>query len=288
MKRAFAVTIILILSCLAVWAAEEEKVFEKIAFELTDGKQGLKKGTVAVIPFEAIGFSESSYGVYVADRISAALSRQGKLTLAERQMLSSILGEKELSMLGIVEGKDAVKIGSLMAVHAIISGRVYRTETGAEISVRLVDSQTGRIITIINQRYPYASKIRSKKAEPWYVGTWKVVTTAPYLREKDMKYETLMLRSDHSFSLFLVNNDGRDVEIRGTYLVERNNIDYRAQKMLFDGTRTAFKRLSRKLEGTIYLEKGKLYFNYTSMDRVKRKRLDAKSVRYRCVAERVK
>lgn len=285
MKKIFAAAAVLFFAFSAS-AETEDAVFNKISKEISGLRSKLDKGTVAVIPFEAVGFTDSAYGTYAADKLSAAISRENKLTLVEREKLSGILQEKELSMTGIVEEDEAKKIGALLSVDAIISGRVYRTEKGADITIRVINARSGILISVISRSYGYASKISGIKKDPWFTGTWEVTETAPYLLERDMRYEKLVLRNDKSFSLFLENNDGRSVEIRGHYKVKDNNIDYDPQQMLFDGRTTSFKRAGTRPMGTIYLDKGKLYFNYTSMGSGERVRLDAMNKEFRNVAER--
>ncbi len=285
MKKIFTAAIILLCSFSAA-AETEDAVFNKISKEISGLRSKLKKGTVAVIPFEAVGFTDSAYGTYAADKLSAAISRENKLTLVEREKLSGILQEKELSMIGIVEEDEAKKIGALLSVDAIISGRVYRTEKGADITIRVINARSGILISVISRNYDYASKISGIKKDPWFSGTWEVTETAPYLLERDMRYEKLVLRNDKSFSLFLINNDGRSVEIRGYFKIKDNNIDYDPQQILSDGRSTQFKRIGTKPQGTIYLDKGKLFFNYTSMGGGERVRLDAMNKEFRNVAER--
>ena len=287
MKQFLAVFIICISSISASASAiTEETAFKEIASEVSIVTAKLKNGRIAVFPFEAVGFSDSNYGIYAADKISAALSKLKNVTLVEREKLSGIMKEKELSMLGVVEQDEARKIGSLLSIDAIIVGRVYRTETGSDITVKVIDTLSGKVLAVINRNYKYTSKLSGNKKHGGFIGTWRVITTAPYLIEQDMLYERIILRDDDSFSLFLINNNGTYVEIRGHYRIEKNNINYRPMQMYFDENLTSFKRSARELEGTIYLVEGKLYFNYTGIYKQQKDRLDAMNIQYRCVAER--
>jgi len=285
MKRVLTICIIVFFS-LAASARTEESAFKEIASEISGVTAKMKNGTVAVFPFEAVGFADSNYGIYTADKISAALSKHKDITLVEREKLSGIMKEKELSMLGVAEQDEARKIGSLLSVDAVIVGRAYRTETGSDITVKVIDTLSGKVLSVINLHYEYTSKLSGDKKHSGFIGTWEVKTTAPYLTEQDMRYEKIILRNDNSFSLFLTNNDGRYVEIRGNYRIEKNNINYRPMQMYFDENLTSFKRSARELEGTIYIVEGKLYFNYTGIYKQQKSRLDAMNIQYRCVAER--
>jgi len=285
MKKLTAL-IIIFLSVTAIQARDEDDVFRDIAVKVSALKNKMKNGTIAVFQFETHGFSDPAYGIYVADKISAALSKEGKLILVEREKLGRLLEEKELSMSGIIEQDEAVKIGSLLSIDSILLGRVYRTDKGIDIMAKLVSTKSGAVLTVLSASYTEAPEIIKKKKVSGFIGTWNVTKTAPYLAEQNMRYEKLVLNSDGSFILFLVNNADREVEIRGSYRIKGNDIDYRPQKMFFDGDRTSFMRKSSTLYGTIYLVKGGLYFNYVGTGK-ERKRLDAMKTEYRCVAERI-
>jgi len=285
MKRFFAV-LIAVCAAVPVAAGNEKTVYPQIAAEISALRPKLKHGTMAVIPFDAAGFPDPARGVYVSDKISAAIAEMGKITLVEREKLNSILKEKELAMAGVIDQDDARRIGALLSIDAIVMGRVYKTRDGSDIMVKVVDAPTGKVLLAFSRPVTGEPELRGVKALPWYAGTWKVTATAPYLAEQDMRYEKVILNGDDTFSLFLVNNADRLVEIRGRYRVEKNNINYRAMQMFFDGSPMSFTRPTRELEGTIYLVEGRLYFNYAGAGGKQRKRHDAMEPRYRCVAER--
>ncbi len=282
MKKFFAV--IILLCSTAVYAQNEDDVFREIASKVSSLREKMKNGTIAVFPFEAHGFKDPAYGNYIADKIAASLSRTGKLTLVEREKLNRLMKEKELSLSGIVKQNEAVQIGSLLAIDAIILGRVYRSEKGIDIMVKVIDTQSGVVLKFISLKDTGTSGVL-KKEQSGFTGKWNVIKTAPYLEKQKLRYEKFILNKDGGFSLHLINNTDREVEIRGSYRINRNNIDYRVRNIYFDGNRTSFTRKSEKLHGTIYLIKGQLYFNYTGEGK-KRKRLDAMKPEYRCVGER--
>ncbi len=286
MMKKFSVLIIIIFLTSAVHAKKEDAVFNEIALKISGFKSGMKNGTVAVFPFETHGFSGSTYGIYAADKISAAISAAGKLTLVEREKLGSLLSEKELSMSGLTEEDQAAKIGTLLSIDSILLGRLYRTEKGIDITVKLIDSKSGAVMTVISASYDEAPEIKKEKKGSGFIGKWDVTDTAPYLLKQDMRYEKLILNNDGSFSLHMINNADRIVEIQGNYKIRGNNIDYRPLRMFFDGSNTSFLKKSNTLQGTIYLVQGKLYFNYVGTGK-NRERLDAMQPEYRCVAERI-
>lgn len=129
MKKAILFLSFIVCACavmpLSAVTKNQDAVFTEIAVRVSALKNKLKKGTVAVFPFEAHGFAEAAYGTWAADKISAALSERGKLRLVEREKLTRLMKEKELSMSGIVEQREARRIGSLLSVDAVVMGRLY-------------------------------------------------------------------------------------------------------------------------------------------------------------------
>ncbi len=286
MKKILFIYIAAFLS-VSIFASESDEIFKEIGKEISGLGSSLRNGTIAVFPLETPGASGSAYGNYAADKIASFIIKEGTLKLVERERLNSIIIEKELSMIGVVEENEARKIGKLLSVDAVVVGSIYRTEKGREISVRVIDTQSGQILALITRNYTDTSQVPGEKKKSGFTGTWKVTATAPYLKERGMNYEKLILNEDGTFSLFLINNADRYVEIKGRYWIDNNNIDYMPLEMYMDNERTYFQKKSRRLEGTIYLVKDELHFNYVSMGTSKRTRLDANNPLYRCIAESV-
>lgn len=284
MKKLIHLIILLVLTS-TLESNSQEKAFMEIVDELVKIEKKSSENAL-VMPFESIGFEDSAYGLYVADKISAHLMQKKRFSLIEREKVSSILEEQKLSMYGLIKKEEAQKIGTLLSVNIIITGRLYRTDAGAEISVRAIDTETGKLLTVVNKKYPIKTTISGGKPVSGFVGKWKVVENAPYLTNNDTEYKSIELNQDNTYILTMINNNGSEVEIHGKYEIKNNNINYYSGKMLIDGNVSSYTKLSRRLEGTIYLEGGRLYFNYTSMGYAKRVRLDAKNKEYRCTAVR--
>lgn len=286
MRKILIVCILFFLSVPLI-ARDSDEVFQEIGIEISSLSSILENGTIAVFPLETPGSADSVSGRYAADKISSVIISKGKLKVVERERLDRIIKEKELSMIGIVEEGDARAIARLLSIDAVVVGSIYRTEKGREISVKVIDSRSGQILALISREYSGDSETAGDKKKSGFTGTWKVTSTAPYLKDRGMNYEKLILNEDGTFSLFLINNADRYVEIKGRYWIDKNNIDYMPLEMYMDSKKTYFQKKSRRLEGTIYLVNGELHFNYVSMGTAERTRLDAKNSLYRCIAESV-
>lgn len=85
-------------------------------------KQAIQKRMkrVAVFPFDIKG---AGWGDEFADAISHQFFKSGKVTTIEREAIQKILQEQQLSASGLIDDKQAVKIGKLLGADVIIIGR---------------------------------------------------------------------------------------------------------------------------------------------------------------------
>jgi curli biogenesis system outer membrane secretion channel CsgG len=122
------------------------------------------KPRVAVTDFEiGVDNAPSNIGSGIADMLTTALVKSGKVDVYERAKLQAILGEQGLSMSGMVDPNAAIKMGKLLGVQYIITGKLTEygvSESGSDIGsfsfkntearvaadCRMIDTTTGRIL----------------------------------------------------------------------------------------------------------------------------------------------
>lgn len=141
-----------------------------------DPYDGLKK-TVAVDPFqaaEAVGGSVTSDGLTAM--LTDALAKDGRFVVVERPGLAGVQIEQQLGQAGATTGETAAKSNQLIGASAIVRGAVIKYEPAAgggsigvaglpmgslfgsratashkeavlEISLRLIDTTTGQVIS---------------------------------------------------------------------------------------------------------------------------------------------
>lgn len=93
----------------------------------------LAKMRVAVIPFDASSLRTGGYHSYwvqddissgVTDMFTTALFKTGKYTLIERAKLDAVLAEQNLGASGAVNPATAARVGKILGVDAIITGKI--------------------------------------------------------------------------------------------------------------------------------------------------------------------
>ena len=122
------------------------------------------KPRVAVINFEVgVSSAPGDIGSGIADMLTTALVKSGKVDVYERSQLQSVLGEQGLSASGLIDPGTAIKMGKLLGVQYIIMGKVTEygvSESGSDIGsfsfksnearvaadCRMIDATTGKIV----------------------------------------------------------------------------------------------------------------------------------------------
>jgi TolB-like protein len=101
--------------------------------------------SLAVVPFEQKGeVSEASLSFQ--GNLTDALVDQNRFRVVERDRLDVILQEQKLSRTDLIDRGTALKLGRLIAAHAIITGSIIETKSGIEIIGRLIDTETSEIL----------------------------------------------------------------------------------------------------------------------------------------------
>ena len=133
---------------------------------------------IAVLPFDDGAVRESSYygrvfevGRGVADMLTTALLKTNKFRVIEREKVDAVLAEQDLGKTGRVDAETAARIGKVLGVEYLLTGRVTefsvetkggsigalgrgdlrdlslsRSTADVKLDGRLVDSTTGEIV----------------------------------------------------------------------------------------------------------------------------------------------
>ncbi len=95
----------------------------------------------------ATTFGTKDIGKIVAEWLITAFVNEGRFEVIERRLLEQILEEQQMSQSGLVDQDTASAIGKLLGVKVIISGSVSKLQNFMEVNARIVDVETGSIIT---------------------------------------------------------------------------------------------------------------------------------------------
>ncbi len=118
---------------------------------------------IAVLPFKnaTAAAKRDDYGSAVADMITTALVQSKKFNVIERENIEKILKEQELWLSGIVDSGTTKKIGQITGVGFLVVGSVSKLGNYIEMDLRMLDTQTGKIILSTNGKAGSEEKLRA-------------------------------------------------------------------------------------------------------------------------------
>ncbi len=112
--------------------------------------------TVSLLGVSCIGdcSREKETEEYVLSLLSRGLGKSGRVSLVEREKISQLLDELQLSTSDIADQERApVMLGKLLGAHLIAAGKIVRISGDNSLTLRVFETDTSRIVISI--------------AEPW-------------------------------------------------------------------------------------------------------------------------
>ena len=128
---------------------------------------GFGPTTVAVIDFkDETGLENgASLARTMTDTVTALLTESTAVQLVERSRITKIVEEQVLSLSGLIDTGEVAEVGKMLAAHYLVIGSVSRYDDDWFAASRLLEVNTGRIVTaeMIEAKGP--SKLISKVQE---------------------------------------------------------------------------------------------------------------------------
>lgn len=107
-----------------------------------------RKTKVAVLDFQQQGgFANQDVGKIVAEWFTTSLVETGRFEVIERRLMQQVLQEQKLGASGLLDPNSASRLGKLLGVKTVVTGTVQNYERTYELNVRLINVETGAIIT---------------------------------------------------------------------------------------------------------------------------------------------
>ncbi len=104
-----------------------------------------EKYNVAVLTFEAADEELTQTAGKITDLITAFLSNEPSFQLVERNKIDDILKELGLSMTGIVDEAQAVKIGNMVGAQIMITGKAFTVDEELFITAKIIGVETSLV-----------------------------------------------------------------------------------------------------------------------------------------------
>jgi len=203
--------------------------------------------TLSLLGFSCVGQCSRAEATeqYAISRLSGALSRSGRITLVEREKISRILDELQLSASDIADQVGApVMLGKLLGAQLICAGKVVRIKGDHSLNLRVFETETSRIVISIAE--PFNDKNRSEAIDRLAQSLVREITALYPLRGKiaRVKQEEIILNIGAAAgvtpgSVFAVLSDATPFQMEG------KTLGYDEQKIGTIKTVTAEKNLAR-------------------------------------------
>jgi tetratricopeptide (TPR) repeat protein len=110
--------------------------------------------TLWIMDFKTEGYSllEGEERILVSG-IYEKLLEQSRFQLVERALLDRLLEELKLGTSELIDRSTALSLGRLLAARLILTGRVVYAGPQTQVSLRLIETETGRITGTVNEAF---------------------------------------------------------------------------------------------------------------------------------------
>ena len=92
----------------------------------------------------------------LASGITGQLIENSRVQVVERALLDRLLGELKLGTSELVDRSTALSLGRMLAARVIVSGQIVYAGPQTQVSMRLIETETGRITGAVNESFETA------------------------------------------------------------------------------------------------------------------------------------
>ncbi len=141
--------------------------------------------TVSVMPFEEKGAPAARLGetAFLEGSLRAGLEDSKGIQLVDRALLGSVLSELELSSSALTDQQTALRVGKIMSARVLVGGTIVRLGDEAQVTLKLVDTETTRILESVNVIFEIDDRA-SQKAEALRGALTQALSSAVPLRTR--------------------------------------------------------------------------------------------------------
>jgi CHAT domain-containing protein len=110
--------------------------------------------TIALLDLENVGYSlQEGLTVLLESNLVDILVRQQRFQVVDRNMLEALAAELKLASSSISDPQNVLHLGRLVAARVVLAGRVVNAGTQSQASLRAIETETGRILTVANTTF---------------------------------------------------------------------------------------------------------------------------------------
>jgi len=108
----------------------------------------IERAKIAILEFEGLTEQEKkdNMGKIVTEIMITSLVKSRAFNIIEREKLSKVLKEFQLTQTGLIDTASAKEIGKILGADAIVTGRVIMLKKRLRLDARIIDVVTGAIV----------------------------------------------------------------------------------------------------------------------------------------------
>jgi len=112
----------------------------------------IEKAKIAILEFQGLNeqAKKDNMGKMVTEIMTTSLVNSRAFNIIEREKLSKVLKEFQLSQTGLIDAASAKEIGKILGADAIVTGSVMMLRERLRMDARIIDVGTGAIVAAEN------------------------------------------------------------------------------------------------------------------------------------------
>jgi len=114
--------------------------------------------TLCIMDFKTVGYSlhEGEERLLVSG-ITDQMLQHSRVQLVERALLDKLMEELKLGTSKLIDRSTALSLGKILATRLILSGQIVYSGPHTQVSMRLIETETGRITAAVNETFGSAT-----------------------------------------------------------------------------------------------------------------------------------
>ena len=141
-----------------------QSIADELVKSLDAGKStGFRR--VAVLPFDTLDgeAKANNLGRICSELMSSRLAAQPSILQVERSRLESVVSELQMVERGEISAKGAASVGKLLGANSVVLGSIASAGANFLVTARVVDTETGEILTAADRDFPRANFVAFSK-----------------------------------------------------------------------------------------------------------------------------
>jgi TolB-like protein len=155
-----------VMMALAAAAMGYQQQMQTAAERIGESMTKTGKKSVAVVDFTDLQGNATELGRFLAEQLSVALSTaNGTYEVIDRNHLRALLQEHKLSATGLIDPLTARKVGQMAGAECLASGSITPFSESVNLSIKLLDTNTAKILGALTVDIPRTSTINELLAK---------------------------------------------------------------------------------------------------------------------------